>query len=599
MSEADVRAALDECLEAIGEGVPLDEALARYPKLGAELRPLVEQASLLRSLRRAPGPRAARREADRMRYLMRAAEFRRRRRKQGPLRRALRWLGGAGAPTGARLAQGLTSFALALIVFGGLTAWAAVGAGADSPLYGVKLGIESARQSLATGDEARAELALGYLETRHRELRDVIADGGAPSGRLLGRMERNADDAVRLAAETGRRDLLARAATIIEEQTRLVLGAGPRLDGDAAERLAQILDSGRAQHDFVTRLMNVDGALETRLVSGSPVEVKLDTARRISSGPVALEQQSGKAIVKVGGQTYPVASGVQIAPGGVSSIVVADGRDGVSYVIAANTTSDSSKDTTRVVGRVAEATSADLRVGDQRILIDDKTIILKGKVGAGKLVAVEGVPDGNGNVRAAQIEVLPENDQGTVTTYRGVVTKRDGTLWTVDGRSFSEGRGAEIDLKALDPGNTPIGAVAQLDAIERADGTRSIRRLVVLPPLAVSGAGAPDNKTAAPVVAAPSSDVWRVEGVVTELKDAILTLRDGTRARIGADTQVIGQIAGGARVAVELRRGADGVASAISIQVLTVAEPDKTDKPAAIAPQGASLDPILTTSPAP
>ncbi len=304
MIDNDIRAALDECLRALHEGASLDAALARYPDFASELRPLLAEAQRLRTLPRPPALDPARSDAVRMRYLRRASELRRERTHRRGHERIAEWLRRALTPTPARLTQGFASFAAVFVVLAGVTTWTAGSAGADSPLYGVKLLREDLRQNFTSGDTARARLALDYLDNRESEVRALLADGKAPGDRVLGRLSSNAEDAVEHAVRSGDRQLLADVQSELEAQARLLLFAAPHLEGDAARRVSVLLDDLGAQKAMVARQLVPNSDVEVRNSAPRASGLQFETARRVDSGGGVVEQTGDAQVLRVGGQSY-------------------------------------------------------------------------------------------------------------------------------------------------------------------------------------------------------------------------------------------------------------------------------------------------------
>ncbi len=234
---------------------------------------------------------------------------------------------------------------------------------------------------------------------------------------------------------------------------------------------------------------------------------------------------------------------------------------------------------------MTEATSADFRIGDTRILIDDETLIVSGSIAAGARVAVEGVRDENGNIRALEIRVLAAEEQEAMV-FEGVVEDWDGRRWVIDGRVFVESGGARVDLHALGADDSPIGTVVRVESVAAGDGTYTIRRLwtgiatepappaasATPEPEATPAAATPDT-TATP---APEGDAtaeavaaaWEIEGTVVSIEDAVIELGSGNRVLIGSLTEVFGTLAPGARVVMEVRRDENGTTAAITVRVI-------------------------------
>ena len=622
MIGSDIQSVLDHCLQAVARGATVEEAFTRHPRQAAELRPLLEVALRLRTGPDAPLASPAKRDAARTRYLMRASKLRRRRIAMTRRIRLWRWFTGATLTPQARLGQALAAFVFASVTLGGATVWASSSAGADSALYGVKLVTEQVRFDLTPDSGARAGLALNYLTNRERELRDVLAQGKAPNERLLVRLQDNTEDAVALAAASGDHARLARAAEHLDDQTRMLLSALPWLnavDANAAAMLSHQLDLSRTQRDFISRLLETEsGAAVARTVPGISLSaVQLKTIRQIDGRGAIASGDDGRAVVLLGGQTYPLGDGLSVNGDTISGIVVANGSAGHPYVIAyTQSQGDAAVKTVRVEGRVAEATSTDLRIGDHRVLIDSRTVIA-GSISAGSNVVVKGVANDAGDLRATEVHVL--DDEAGVTTTTGTVQQRSDSGWIIGGSLYVESGGAEIALAALEFDQSPVGSTVRIEWATGSDGRRLIRRLNVLPaedetPAAdspVAAPPAPPTETPVPTPPAPAGEnaitltapekTWRVEGVVAELDGGTLVLVSGATMTLADATTISGKLVTGARVAIELRRGSDGASIAVSIVVLNVPRQQGEDEEPVPAEDMVLLtaSALITPTPAP
>ncbi len=187
MSERDeLVAALDGCLAALDEGVSLESALARYPALATELRPLLVAA-------RAAGAGAdparvpvGAQVSSRSQFLAHANELSASGRGAALAPVAGRgWWSRLRAWLGARPLAGVSPVARAavtsLVVLAGLSAGAfgAVAASAESlpgdPLYGVKRTVESTELLLAPDDQARTQLQAEFDRRRVGEVQAVVS----------------------------------------------------------------------------------------------------------------------------------------------------------------------------------------------------------------------------------------------------------------------------------------------------------------------------------------------------------------------------------------------------------------------------------------
>jgi hypothetical protein len=156
--DAQLEIKLIECLSLLDEGEPLDRILARYPDDAASLRPLLETATALATLRVEPAETA--RIASRRAFLAQAHQLR---------ENSTRWH--FWRPQ--RLAIALLSLVLVFASVSGTVAASAT-ALPDEPLYSVKRTVEDARLLLSSGAE-RAELATSFEQRRRDEITVLLA----------------------------------------------------------------------------------------------------------------------------------------------------------------------------------------------------------------------------------------------------------------------------------------------------------------------------------------------------------------------------------------------------------------------------------------
>jgi hypothetical protein len=155
---------LDECLDRVFRGENLEACLADYPDHAADLRPLLETVVETKDAADiAPRPEFRQEAARQFQQALRDL----------PVRK----------PAGAfsfRHWWVSVATALAVIVFGGTgTVFAANSAQPDNILYPVKLATESVRISLASSDQAKAELYAEFADRRVSEIVTMASKGNA------------------------------------------------------------------------------------------------------------------------------------------------------------------------------------------------------------------------------------------------------------------------------------------------------------------------------------------------------------------------------------------------------------------------------------
>jgi hypothetical protein len=155
---ADLELKLIDCLSALDGGESLETVLARYPGDADQLRPMLEVAAALPTLRLEPSQAA--KSKSRKAFLAQAAALRER---AHPRRRP-----------NLRPLTTFASLALALILVAGGAVVASASALPGDPLYGVKRLVENARLSLASD---RATLAAQFDQERVRETQALLSVG--------------------------------------------------------------------------------------------------------------------------------------------------------------------------------------------------------------------------------------------------------------------------------------------------------------------------------------------------------------------------------------------------------------------------------------
>lgn len=176
--------ALDECLRALEAGAGLEAALARYPDLADELRPLLLAAQAARPAEPLRVPRQSE-TASRARLLARAQALRRAR-PAGP------WWGqlwGTLRPA----ALGLTILLAGIFSTAGLVSASAQSVPGDV-LYGVKRAAETVQLSLTLNPAARASLEAEFDRRRLSEAEWVAAQGRAVAVMFEGLVEQQAGE---------------------------------------------------------------------------------------------------------------------------------------------------------------------------------------------------------------------------------------------------------------------------------------------------------------------------------------------------------------------------------------------------------------------
>lgn len=206
MAEKRLEEILDQCLDRLLAGQSLEECLAGYPERAAELEPRLRAAlALVRAPHPQPSPQFQ-------------AQLRRRLGEAG----AARALPRKGWPGWWRLrgrwAVALAA-ALALLLGGASTVWAASSSSPGDALYPVKMATERVRLGLTPSGQGKARLQAQFAGARVREMAAVVEKGRPQEvERLLARLEAHLEQVERLApGEEAQAEALARLEAHLEE----------------------------------------------------------------------------------------------------------------------------------------------------------------------------------------------------------------------------------------------------------------------------------------------------------------------------------------------------------------------------------------------
>ena len=172
--DAQLEVKLIECLEALAQGEPAEQILARYPQESAQLRPLLAAAAGLPALRLEPSE--AMKMKSRQNFLAQAEMLRR----TSP-RKAMGFL--------PRLAVGFIAATIVAIVLGTGAVAASGSALPGDPLYSLKRTVENVRLSTAGSPVAREELQHEFDQRRRDEANELLDAGRTNEVDLTGVIE--------------------------------------------------------------------------------------------------------------------------------------------------------------------------------------------------------------------------------------------------------------------------------------------------------------------------------------------------------------------------------------------------------------------------
>ncbi len=485
----DFEAVLDECLEVIARGAPLDECLARYPKYAARLRPLLETATSVRSVR-PPLPDPAGQFAGRQQFMARAAQLKQARHQS---RRGLLLKPLAAA----------ASLALLLLVGTGFTSYAATQSQPDSPLYPMKLRLEDARLLLTFGDDdEQLDLMLDQLERRQGEVRWLMAHDKSVEGNVLGELQGRAEDVVgKLDEPDMPANLKERAEDVLSEQSDLLVVAWNRVPAPSQVRYAEALaESYNGLHKLSEKSSTPEVSAPSRI---SPEEVAGGVVRIEGS----VEECCTNDKMRIGGTTVDVPEGtVELgltSPrlGQKAVVTAARSEDGVLSALKVSVSGvEQQAESLRfsLHGTLENIVDNRLRVGGWQADLEKRTVQI-GRLTRGHLVEVLGTVSTNGQFQIDTVRSFPVEEAKRRLIFEGTIddieTEKGAEYWVVSGQRFLIS-GAFIDAH---PQPYAIGVRVQIEA------QRKGQELVALKIVVLRGQG--------------QQGVIKLEGIIEQTRD--------------------------------------------------------------------------------
>ncbi|MFQ6057388.1 MAG: DUF5666 domain-containing protein [Anaerolineae bacterium] len=525
----DVASILDECLSRLSRGESLESCLARYPQEAAEVAPLLHTALAVRILKETAPPSAVALAAGRRRFLEEAA---RRRQAQVPswperlralgeqigdlLQRGIR-----GQPALGRLATAVLTALLLFALLGGGTVAVSAHSLPGDPLYPIKRATEQVQLLLTFDPLARTDLQSQFQERRRAEVQAVVAQGRQVMVELPG--------PIQSLSETiwwvGGYRVILQADTVVEGEPAVGLRADveavTQADGSLLAR--RITVEGRAprvppQPTATPELRPKPTATPTAtatdtptkeptltlMPSPSPTPSPTPTATpspsstptpTATSTPTAVPQPPRAIKVKfeglieamdedgwtIAGQKVLINDETIIEHGELAEV-------GAWAVVQAVRQPDGSLLALRItITRAAEKPPQPIEftgtidsfsdkvwiVGGVTILINEDTVI-EGTPQVGAVAHVRAVRQPDGSLLALRIVVEPLEEQ--VVEFEGPIQSIGPDSWVVAGRTVL------VDANTVIVGTPRVGAMAEVRAIARADGTLLATRIEVQEP---------------------------------------------------------------------------------------------------------------------
>jgi hypothetical protein len=483
---------LDECLEALRAGEPMEHIVARYPSHAARLRSALTLVASVQSSPRVT-PRAQAREQS----------WRLVRERAHQLRMGGRRVTARRAGYGAILKPASALFAVLLLVasFGGGLAYASQDAMPDSQLYRVKLATEDIHLLFVFDEKHEAEILLDQSNQRVDEIRSMVSQGKIIPENVLGALDDRNRRAVSILQDRPEESgLRARILTQAEEQEDLLVALWQQVSDDARDEYTEAVASlhntrlsggvGTAfvavqPEDLLGGIQSISGQVQAlddggwsiggvavfiddRTIGGGEivaglsarVVVAVDASGRSQAlsligggflgGPDSgafvngvVEEVTSEAI-RIGGTWFRISNSTvqthDIEPGEFAQITVKTTEEGIvagEIKTAAFTRTSAEIKALTLEGTIEGDVSGSMSewlIGGFQFGITESTVIdaSAGDVRDGARVQVEAV-NARGELQASRVSVLASETEAEVVTIIGTFDGFQGAEWVVSG----------------------------------------------------------------------------------------------------------------------------------------------------------------------
>jgi hypothetical protein len=567
--------ALDACLDALQQGQSLDECLARFEHLRAELEPLLSTALVLRRVSPSPATPVRTLSRGRARFM---AEVQCAQASRRAPRRSLSFMW-QPRPL---LVRGLATVSLAFVLLIGMLSGGRLVSASSlpgDPLYAVKRASENVQLILTLSAEERAELQRRLAELRVSEVKQVTELGREVDVRFEGTVEK------------------------VEDGTIVVHGISVRLVSDASDAFRPTVGSAVQVEARTTS----DGAVQAKslAVSSAPVGVlpqseplptetlsahvrptALPTLEPTQK-PTTIEQPSPAPLPSSTAQpdstATPDLTATPIQSVTPSATAIATPSNTPLPTATATLVPPPRLVEVRIEGRISEITSQYWTINGRRVMIQAGTSVNQSRAQAqidGWATVIANQQE-DGTLLAREIvvwrgpDVPPEPKE-----FQGVIEAIQDGWWTIAARSVIVNGDTVIE------GEPRVGLSAVVKAEQHADGRLVARHIVIESPVekVVQLAG---------IINAIEGDRWVIAGQVV---------------LITAETQIEGSPRVGVIAEVEAVVTADGTLRARRVRVhappaeqaTTVPEATLTPEPTqTILPPTATAAPSATPTVAP
>jgi hypothetical protein len=427
----DFKTILNECLQELEAGQPLEAILERYPEEAEELRPLLLTAQNVKATPIAR-PRSHAQQAGWQRFLGEAIVLRRARERRPVFGF---WTRPLLRPVAVAASLVLTLFFLG----GGATVYAASSSLPDSPLYPVKLATEEARLWFVFDENDRADILLDQSETRMTEIRKLVQQGKPVKSNVLsamrGRMTRATDIINKREAP---QELVTRANELSAQQENILIAIGenvPASDRDEYGNVLVVVHEVRIELQGLSEpAVQLDPQTLSQGISSFTglVEQREDDAWTISGTKILVDEAT---IVE--GDTDDVV-------GQIAQLTIISGPGGPQAIGISLRGSEDLAKTATISGVIDKVDGSKIQLGGRTFKLDASTVIDAGsfamKAGVHARVEsecaegalVEGVCQ-ESDLVAKRVVLLASEGSPETVTVEGVYQGQDDGSWVIAG----------------------------------------------------------------------------------------------------------------------------------------------------------------------
>lgn len=465
--------ALDECLSCLEKGESLEDCLAQYPGLAAELEPLLRVALRTQQLRGSHARPEGALADGRGEFLRKAALLRaeRERSHQGILSRLSDRLRAVG--TGLSMRRGTLTIAVTVMLLFSLLGGGTIASANSLPgdlLYPLKRASEQVQLALTFGEETKAELRNSFDERRLEEVRTVVGVRRTVSVRFKGTLERT----------HGNVWIVSGLELVVDANAEIV---GTPLVG------REVHVEARTQTDglVVARYVRVMEPVESRPTQTPipPTATPTATAKptettELVPTPTPAEPTKEPTATQAPSEMKPKPTATEeptptIEPTGTLAITP------TPVPAEAEPTREPPPREVKVKfeGQITEISSAIWVIGEYSVLTDSDTQVQekngRAEVGAWALVRALRLQDDS--LLALEIIIeRPSETPGEPIEFRGVIEQIGDAEWVIEGKSV------RVSEETVVEGTPKVGSLAEVKGLRLGDGSIIAQHIVIKPP---------------------------------------------------------------------------------------------------------------------